>query len=95
MSDYRVKLLEVDLTTRTSKVHDVTDNARLFLGGNGLGSRLLWDMVPQGTDPLSPENILHIGTGPITGLVGCKTSISFKSPLTGLGGEASISAIWR
>jgi aldehyde:ferredoxin oxidoreductase len=91
MADVRFKLLEVDLERKTSRVIDVTDDVRLYLGGNGLGSKLVWDLVPQKADPLGPDNILHIGVGPITGLVGSKVSCSFLSPLTGWIGEASIS----
>src|SRR5512139_1908482 len=91
MSDYKVRLLEVDLGTGQSRSLDETEHARLYLGGNGIGNKLVWDLVPQGTDPLSPANILHIGVGPITGLVGCKASCSFLSPLTGWAGEASVS----
>jgi aldehyde:ferredoxin oxidoreductase len=72
-------------------VLDVTEDARRYLGGNGLASKLIWDLVPQGTNPLSPENILHIGVGPITGLIGTKVSCSFLSPLTGWVGEATVS----
>jgi len=91
MAEIKSKLLEVDLTTKRSKVIDVTENVEKYLGGNGLGNELLWDLVPQGADPLGPDNILHIGVGPITGLVGCKTSCSFISPLTGWAGEATVS----
>lgn len=91
MAEIKSKLLEVDLTTKRSKVIDVTENVEKYLGGNGLGNELLWDLVPQGADPLGPDNILHIGVGPITGLIGCKTSCSFISPLTGWAGEATVS----
>ncbi|MCR4394591.1 MAG: hypothetical protein NUV31_09510, partial [Dehalococcoidales bacterium] len=91
MSEVIFKLLEVDLTTEKSRVLDVTDKVKGYLGGSGLGSRLVWDLVPHGTNPLSPDNILHIGVGPITGLVGTKVSCSFLSPLTGWSGEATIS----
>jgi len=91
MADIKFHLLEVDLTTRKSRVIDVTEDVKTYLGGNGLGNKLIWDLVPQGTDPLGPDNILHIGVGPITGLIGCKTSCSFISPLTGWVGEATVS----
>jgi aldehyde:ferredoxin oxidoreductase len=91
MADMRFNLLEVDLERKTSRVLDVTDMVHLYLGGHGLGSKLVWDLVPQGTDPLGPDNILHVGVGPITGLVGSKVSCSFLSPLTGWIGEASVS----
>ena len=91
MADIRFNLLEVDLKTRSSRVIDVTDDVRLYLGGSGIGSKLVWDLVPRGTDALSPDNILHIGVGPITGLVGTKVSCSFLSPLTNWAGEATVS----
>ena len=91
MAEIKFKLLEVDLTTGASRVLDVTEDVKTYLGGNGLGNKLIWDLVPQGTDPLSPDNILHIGVGPITGLVGTKVSCSFISPLTGWAGEATVS----
>jgi aldehyde:ferredoxin oxidoreductase len=93
MSEITFNLLEVDLTTGKSKVTDVTGDMKLFLGGCGLGNKLIWDKVPQGTDPLSSDNIIHIGIGPITGLVGTKVSCTFLSPLTGWAGEASISGV--
>ncbi len=91
MDEIRFKLLEVDLSNGTSRVLDVTDDVKTYLGGNGLGNKLIWDMVPQGVNPLSPDNILHIGVGPITGLVGTKVSCSFISPLTGWAGESTVS----
>ena len=91
MGNFVFKMLDVDLTSGRSEIKDVTREVEAFLGGNGLGAKLLWDLVPAGADPLSAENILHLGVGPLTSLVGCKTSISFISPLTGWAGEASIS----
>ncbi|OGO30750.1 MAG: hypothetical protein A2Z29_03600 [Chloroflexi bacterium RBG_16_56_11] len=91
MPGIKFNLLEVDLTTGTSRTLDVTDDVKTYLGGCGLGNKLVWDLVPPGTDPLSPGNVLHVGVGPITGLVGTKVSCSFLSPLTGWAGEASIS----
>jgi aldehyde:ferredoxin oxidoreductase len=91
MAEIKFNLLEVDLTTGKSQVVDVTEDVNKYLGGNSLGNKLIWDLVPQGTDPLSPDNILHIGVGPITGLVGTKVSCSFISPLTGWAGEATVS----
>jgi len=91
MAEITFNLLEVDLTSKKSKVLDVTADVKTYLGGNGLGNKLIWDLVPPGTDPLSQENILHIGVGPITGLVGTKVSCSFISPLSGWAGEATVS----
>ena len=91
MSEIRISMLEVDLTTGNSRVIDVTEEVRMYLGARGLASKLIWDLVPQGADGLSPENILHIGVGPLTGIIGTKTILSFKSPLTGWAGRSSVS----
>ncbi|MFH1487545.1 MAG: aldehyde ferredoxin oxidoreductase N-terminal domain-containing protein [Pseudomonadota bacterium] len=91
MTEIKMSLLEVDLTTKESRVVDVTEEVRLYLGARGLANKLIWDMVPQGADPLGPDNILHVGVGPLTGLIGTKTILSFKSPLTGWAGRSSVS----
>ncbi len=91
MTEIRFNLLEVDLTNETSRVIDVTDDVKKYLGGRGLANKLIWDLVPQGTEPLSPENILHVGVGPLTGIMGTKTIFSFISPLTGWAGRSAVS----
>ncbi len=62
------KLLEVDLTSGKTKNIPVSDGmVKKYLGGRGLGARLLFDFLPAKTDPLSPENVLIFLTGPLTG----------------------------
>ncbi|MFH0846712.1 MAG: aldehyde ferredoxin oxidoreductase N-terminal domain-containing protein [Chloroflexota bacterium] len=91
MSEVKFKLLEVDLTNETSRAVDVTEDVKKYLGARGLANKLIWDNVPAGVDALSPGNILHVGVGPLTGLVGCKTILSFKSPLTDWAGRSAVS----
>jgi len=91
MAEIEFKLLEVDLTHETSRVVDVTEDVKKYLGARGLANKLMWDLVPQGIDPLCPDNILHFGVGPLTGLIGSKTILSFISPLTGWAGRSSVS----
>jgi len=80
------KLLEVDLTS--GKTRDLPIPEEYFhgyLGGRGLGARLLFDMLPQGVDPLSPENLLFFLTGPLTGSMTTGSSkfvVVTKSPAT-------------
>ena len=86
MNGWCKQILEIDLSTQTHKVYPLDmEMARLFLGGRGLGLRLLWDLVGPEVDPLSPENVLIFTTGPITAS-GSQTSnrfnVSTKSPLT-------------
>ncbi len=91
MSEIRFNLLEVDLTRETSRVLDVTEDVKKYLGARGLANKLIWEQVPQGAAPLSPDNILHVGVGPTTGIIGDKTVLSFKSPLTGWAGRSTVS----
>jgi aldehyde:ferredoxin oxidoreductase len=80
-------LLDVDLTTGVTKDHDLPEDLfRKYLGGRGLGARLLFDMLPANTGPLSPENLLFFLTGPLTGTKvpgSSKFVVVTKSPLTG------------
>ncbi|MFC2032196.1 aldehyde ferredoxin oxidoreductase N-terminal domain-containing protein [Chloroflexota bacterium] len=91
MSEIIFSMLEVDLTNETSRCVDVTEDVKIYLGARGLANKLIWEQVPQGADPLGLDNILHIGVGPLTGLMGDKTILSFKSPLTGWAGRSSVS----
>jgi aldehyde:ferredoxin oxidoreductase len=81
------RLLEVDLTSGVTKDHELSeDSFRKYLGGRGLGARLLLDMLPAKTDPLSPGNLLFFLTGPLTGTKvpgSSKFVVVTKSPLTG------------
>ncbi len=86
MQGWNGKILDINLTNGDIKSIPLDmDMARLFLGGRGLGARLLWDLVGPEVEPLSPENVLIFTTGPITA-TGSQTSnrfnVSSKSPLT-------------
>ena len=90
---YKGRILRVNLsngkiiTQRLPKEY-----ARYFLGGVGLGARLLWNEIGPEIDPLSPDNKLYILTGPLTGTgwpASGRYSIVSRSPLTGIWGESS------
>ncbi|MFC2059662.1 aldehyde ferredoxin oxidoreductase N-terminal domain-containing protein [Chloroflexota bacterium] len=91
MAEIRFSMLEVDLTKEMSRVIDVSEDVKMYLGARGLANKLIWELVPQGADALGPDNILHVGIGPLTGLMGTKTVLSFKSPLTGWAGRSTVS----
>jgi len=82
---YAGKCLEVNLTN--GKIEDVKfDDAVLkdYIGGRGLATKILWDRLGQEwekIDPLGPDNILLLLTGPLTGYFpGGRTCVSGKSP---------------
>ncbi len=83
MAEIKFYMLEVDLTNRTSKKVDVTSDVKIYCAGRGLANKLIWDLVPHGADLLGPQQILHFGVGPLTGLLGGNLCLSHISPLTG------------
>lgn len=86
------KILRVNLTKgRTTEDAWEEGVARKFLGGRGLGAKILFEELRPGVDALGPENKLIFATGPVTGASFAGNSryvVMAKSPLTGLWAEA-------
>jgi len=85
MRGYAGKFLEVDLSTENIKeVRFNEEILRQYIGGRGLAARILWDRLGkrwEEIDPLGPENLLLLLTGPLTGYVpGARLCVSGKSP---------------
>ena len=82
------KILDIDLTRRTYEVKEFPEEwIAKFIGGKGLGAKILYDELKPGVDPLSPENILIFIPGPLSGTIaptGGRWAIVTKSPHTGL-----------
>jgi len=98
MFGYHKKLLRVDLTNRKIEIQDLDEELiRKYLGGVGIGAKILYEETTPETPPLSPENILTAITGPYTG-TGVPTSgrhhLVARSPLTGLFGESNVGGSW-
>jgi hypothetical protein len=54
---YTGKLLRIDLSSGTSRVEELDpEMLRAYIGGIGIGVRLLYDELSPGIDPLGPEN---------------------------------------
>ncbi|TKJ31759.1 MAG: aldehyde ferredoxin oxidoreductase [Chloroflexi bacterium B3_Chlor] len=90
---YLGKILNVELSagSLTTEALDETV-AREYIGGYGVGARLLYDRVAAGVDPLGPDNILGFMTGPLTGtpaLIGSRFVVFGKSPKTHTWGDAN------
>ena len=91
---YAGKYLDVDLTKGVVHVKDMEKEwARLFLGGSGVSSKILWERTNARTDPLSPQNILIAGTGPLTGALfspSGRMMFAARGPLTGVWAESHV-----
>jgi aldehyde:ferredoxin oxidoreductase len=83
----------VDLTTGETREERLDEGLeRQFIGGYGLGVRILFERQPKGADPLGPDNVLGFTTGPLTGTktpTGGRYMAVCKSPLTGGWGDAN------
>jgi len=92
------KLLHVDLTTGRIQVESLPDEVyRLLAGGRALVAYLLLRDLPQGADPLGPENLLIFAPGVMQGtnFPGAgRHGVGGKSPLTGVLGSSEVGGWW-
>jgi aldehyde:ferredoxin oxidoreductase len=90
---YMGRFLNVDLSKGTLSEEAVDPQlCRDYVGGYGVGARLLYDRIPKGADPLGPQNVLGLLTGPLTGtpaIIGSRFVAVAKSPKTGGWGDAN------
>jgi aldehyde:ferredoxin oxidoreductase len=88
------RILDVDLSTEEYKFFEYPEDVvRKYLGGRGLNVNFLYQNIPPGIDPLSPENILVLSCGLLTGSAApasARLHINALSPLTGLLGSSNI-----
>jgi aldehyde:ferredoxin oxidoreductase len=64
------KILFVDLSTGKVRKEPLDPQiTKDFLGGFGIDLKLLYELLPRGTDPLAPENPIIIGVGPLVGTI--------------------------
>jgi len=98
LGGYFGKVLRVDLSTGEVGEQELGEaTLRRFVGGSGLGARLIYDETDRRTDPLGPENRLVFAAGPLTGTMATTSSrhsVCCRSPLTGIWGEASAAGTW-
>lgn len=87
MYGYAGSMLRVNLSDGTITREPTPEKVvRDYLGARGLGAYLLWTEVPQGADPLGPDNKLFASPGPLSGVLfpgAGKMDFTTKSPLTG------------
>ena len=83
---YLGKMLFVDLSRKEIQERELTEDlAKRFIGGYGVGARVLYDLMKPGVDPLGPENVIGFVTGPLNGtgaFMGGRYTVVCKSPVT-------------
>jgi aldehyde:ferredoxin oxidoreductase len=92
-SCYAGKVLIVDLTAGRLEEERLGEKIyRDFIGGNGLGVRVLYEKMKARVDALGPENILGFVVGSLTGTMAPGSGrhmLVTKSPLTGTWAESN------
>ncbi len=97
MYGYSGKILHIDLKTKKNWIENKPEEwYKIYIGGVSMASRLLWENIIPGCDPLDDGNPICFANGIFTGTpvpVGGKFGLASKSPLTGVIGD-SLSGSW-
>ena len=85
MYGYAGKLLFVNLSTGAIEVRDLKEqDARDFIGGYGLGAKILYEEMPANADPYGEDSMIGFTTGPVTAtgaMFGGRFTVVHKSPV--------------
>lgn len=98
MNGWMGKIVRVNLNTSKISRQKLDENvAKNFLGGRGLGVKVLYDELKPKTNPLSPENKIIFAAGPVTGTkapTSGRYCVVSKSPLTGTIFDSHSGGFW-
>jgi aldehyde:ferredoxin oxidoreductase len=90
--------LEIDLNVgNIEKSQGDPELTRAYLGGKGINAKIFWERVSPEVAPFSPDNLLILSTGILTGTMvpsASKAVITFKSPQTGLHYHSAMGGFW-
>jgi aldehyde:ferredoxin oxidoreductase len=90
---YAGHILYVDLSSKKVRKEQLSEELmRNYIGNLGINTKLAYDLIKPGTEPLSRENHIILGTGPLGGTVApacSRSNANYKSPLTHLFGSAN------
>ncbi len=90
---YMGKILFVDLSKKEIREEIPGESLyRQYVGGYGIGARILYDRQKGGVDPLGPDSLLGLLPGVLTGTpapFGCRYAVVAKSPLTNEWGDSN------
>ena len=86
MDDASKMILRIDLSEgKVARERLAEDISRDYVGGSGVGVRVVYDEVPPGIDALDPQNRLVFAVSPLTGTAvpgACRYLVVGKSPQT-------------
>ena len=82
-------ILNVDLSDGSIRRESTEPDVARFVGGRGVGSKILYKKLPPHNDPLGPNNVLVLNTGPLSGTAAAasgRTDVSAQSPMNNFHG---------
>ena len=98
MHGYMGKILRVDLSSGKISTEELDSQmVHEYIGGGGFATKIVYDEVPAGTDPLGGDNRVVFMTGPVTGTrfpTSGRFVVAAKSPLTNMLTTAASSGFW-
>ncbi|MDW7673429.1 MAG: aldehyde ferredoxin oxidoreductase family protein [Bacillota bacterium] len=98
MKGYWNQFVRINLSNSSYTIESRDETIlRQYIGGSGLGAKMLYDEVQSDVEPLSEENKIYFLTGPFCGSTiptsGRHAAVT-KSPLTGVFAESDIGGFW-
>ncbi|HEY3314100.1 MAG TPA: aldehyde ferredoxin oxidoreductase family protein [Bacillota bacterium] len=94
MNGYGGKILRIDLSSgRITGQPTPKEMAEKFLGGRGFAAKILFDELDPGVEPLSPDNLVVVASGPLSGVFlpgSGKITLASRSPATGGYGDSNM-----
>lgn len=98
MNTYKGNVLRINLTTRSVTQEPLNMKwAKEYIGGRGLGTKMLMEEIDPQVDPLSEDNKIIIINGPLSGAkvsTGCRYMVVTKSPLNNMIASSNSGGIW-
>ncbi len=92
------KILRINLSTSEIVIEELAEDFyRLYPGGKALAGYILLNEMSAHIDPFSPENVMVIANGLMTGAplsTATRYVVSAKSPLTNAYGESEAGGFW-
>ena len=94
---YGGTILRIDLSSGTIDREPTASYTKLWLGGRGLNSRILYTETDPAVKPLDPANVLMFSLGPFTGTMvpgSGRVEVAAKSPVIGIQGMSNMGGYW-
>ena len=91
------QILKIDVSDGSLGIEPTEPYIDHYLGGRGIGVRLIYDLLKPGTDGLSPENPLIFSMGPLSGTAmpsSGRTDVTALSPLSNLRSKSNFGGYW-